>query len=207
MAILQLQIILIASILILTRGFMIQSSLSKSVRNMKLLQSSSSDILADENKLSSLNIAIKKISDQITELNKVDKIWQVDADSGDLECGSSSDNEMKNKIVKLVSEKEILEKEAVNIKAAIEEKKLKLSTKSFFEIETPTIVTPAKVDATSTTANTNSNKNAFQSLTASTNTGFDMGLLIAFPLMVGSLLFFLFFPIIGESLSSSTVVP
>ena len=201
-----LQILFVFSIVISAHGFYIKSSLPKLFRHQNtFLQSSveSAEILASESKLASLNASIRKLSDQITELSKVDKIWKVEVDSGDLECGSSSDIELKSNKTQWLEEKEKLQKEATSLALLIEEKKQTLE-KNSFKIPVPAIITPTPTTETvSAVSSSSSAKSSFQSLTPSTNSGFDLGLLIAFPLMIGSLLFFLFFPIIGESLSAN----
>ena len=62
------------------------------------------------------------------------------------------------------------------------------------------ITTKAVVPAPVSTVNT---VNTQPGLSANQNSAFDVGLLIAFPLLIGTQGFFIFFPLIGEKLANS----
>lgn len=192
--------------LVLGDAFITKLAPHRSFSNSKHLKSSiSTEILVEENKLASLNNLIKEKSDQINTLNKqADKIWKVDLDSSEIESGSSGDSELSSKRAKLIEELKTTESEAAALATEIQSMKQKLAAKP---VEIKSIVSEpvaSKPVDVPVTTNDSTNNSLLKSLSTSTSSGFDLGLLIAFPLMVGSLLFFLFFPVIGESLSANS---
>ena len=138
--------------------------------------------------------------------------WLIDEDTSEIECESSA--ELARKIV---AEKARIEAEIALKKKLEEEERLRLAMeeeKKKKELEVAVVVsvtesTAAVVPVTESTAvvvveSSNSDKAPTPPKKTS---AFDVGLLILFPVMIGSLLLFLFFPVIGQQLAASLPPP
>ena len=118
---------------------------------------------------------------------KTDSTWQVDQDTSEIEWGSSADITRAKKIAeeaKIRAEEEARKKE--------EEKKLfesKMEIKKSVTSTEPSKAVTIKNETGSTVSPT--------ALSKQGNTGFDIGLLIAFPIIIGTLGFFFFFPFLS----------
>jgi hypothetical protein len=134
--------------------------------------------------------------------------WKVDEDTAEIECGSSID------IKRIQQQKEKLESEArlVEVQARHQNLLNELSAIAIAEAArvqkqsrpTNPTSTPASAPApapVSTAVAPVSAENAKSSISTGTS-GFDIGLLLAFPIIIGTLGFFFLFPILGPQIAT-----
>lgn len=176
------------------------------VDSSELESGSSSDIKAPANapsssaSISSLqHSGVSKIVSEPVLSVQYDDIWMVDSDSAELEVESSSDKKRKRELL----ERAIAESQA---RADAEARKLQQAEAAKKELESASTKNSVQLEQTvgPVTPTPAFAKSSQLSLTSNESSGFDIGLLIAFPLMIGTLGFFLFFPFIGEILSASS---
>jgi hypothetical protein len=134
--------------------------------------------------------------------------WLIDEDTSEIECESSA--ELARKIV---AEKARIEAEIALKKKLEEEERLRLAMeeeKKKKELELAVVVpvteSTAAVAPTGVVVVESSNSDKAPTPPKKTS-AFDVGLLILFPVMIGSLLLFLFFPVIGQQLAASLPPP
>jgi hypothetical protein len=139
----------------------------------------------------------------IDDLETSEFIWKVDDDSAELEAESSSDKKRRLETIKRRQEEEEEEEEEARRKKQQEEQELlapQASQQNSQIVESKELVQSVSLKDSniSKAVATNSNEKS----------GFNIGLLMVFPLIIGSSLFFLLFPYIGEVLSkASTPIP
>ncbi len=125
-------------------------------------------------------------------------VWKVDEDSADLEVESSAEKMRREEAVRKEEERRRAEEEAARLKAEAEKNELlrlaAMATATAADSKKSSDVMPVAPVAPK-------NVTTAPIVTSTGRTsGFDVGLLVALPLMVGALGFFLFFPLIAESL-------
>ena len=134
--------------------------------------------------------------------------WLIDEDTSEIECESSA--ELARKIV---AEKARIEAEIALKKKLEEEERLRLAMeeekkKKELELAVVVPVTESTVAVAPTGVVVVESSNSDKAPTPPKKTSaFDVGLLILFPVMIGSLLLFLFFPVIGQQLAASLPPP
>lgn len=130
---------------------------------------------------------------------KYDDVWMVDSDSAELEVESSLDKKRKRELI----ENAIAEAQA---KVEADAKTAQQAEALRNELESQRTRNPVRLEETvgPVTLSPALAKISQMSHTSNESSGFDIGLLIAFPLMIGTLGFFLFFPYVGEILSGAS---
>ena len=131
-------------------------------------------------------------------------IWEIDADTSEIECESSADIQRK---LAAAAEKARIEAELALKKKQEEEERLRLELLAQEEEK-------ARKSATEQLPIPSDTSKAVQAIKSNEvqpspkKTGlFDVGLIVLFPIMIGTLLLFLFFPIIGQQLAGSLPPP
>ena len=148
-----------------------------------------------------------------------DNFWRIDEDTSELDCESSTglarkrEEEARKKEEEAKAEALRIENErlaAERLAAAALEKESVVANTVNKVIESSSIVDKAVIissDANSISAS-GSNSNDMTKLTpGNNNSAFDVGLIILFPVMIGTLLIFLLFPFIGKQLADSLPPP
>lgn len=155
---------------------------------------------------SSVEIAKKDYEQYAEEL----PVWLVDDDTSEIEVGSSGDAQRKQAAAKAKLDLEMAESKLAEAMNALEMAKEKESKMKVQKVAPPPPPPPPKPVESLPTAAINTPAEPTgpsTSLTAGSTGAFDVGLLILFPVMIGTLLLFLFFPVIGQQLSSSLPPP
>ena len=148
-----------------------------------------------------------------------DNFWRIDEDTSELDCESSTglarkrEEEARKKEEEAKAEALRIENErlaAERLAAAALEKESVVANTVNKVIESSSIVDKAVIissDANSISGS-GSNSNDITKLTpGNKNSAFDVGLIILFPVMIGTLLIFLLFPFIGKQLADSLPPP
>lgn len=157
-----------------------------------------------------------------------DNFWRIDEDTSELDCESSTglarkreeearkkEEEAKAEALRIENERLAAERlaAAAALKAAATaalEKESVVANTVNKVIESSSIVDKAVIissDANSISGS-GSNSNDITKLTpGNNNSAFDVGLIILFPVMIGTLLIFLLFPFIGKQLADSLPPP
>ena len=129
----------------------------------------------------------------------------IDEDTSEIECESSAELARKIAAEKARSEAEIAlkkkqeEEERLRLLALEEEEEKKKKA-----LEVALVVQAA--DSSSAVVQSSNSEKAPAPAPAK-KTAFDVGLIILFPVMIGTLLLFLFFPVIGQQLAGSLPPP
>ena len=135
--------------------------------------------------------------------------WLIDEDTSEIECESSAEL-----VRKIAAEKARIEAEIALKKKLEEEERLRLlaleEEKKKKESEVALVVQVADTTTTSSSSSSavveSSNRDK-AAAPAKKTSAFDVGLIILFPVMIGTLLLFLFFPVIGQQLAGSLPPP
>jgi hypothetical protein len=158
-----------------------------------------------------------------------DNFWRIDEDTSELDCESSTglarkreeevrkkEEEAKAEALRIENERLAAERiaAAAALKAAASttapEKKSVVATTVNKVIESESIVDKAVIvssDANSITGSGSSSNDITKLTPGNNNSAFDVGLIILFPVMIGTLLIFLLFPFIGKQLADSLPPP
>lgn len=152
-----------------------------------------------------------------------DNFWKIDEDTSELDCESSAglarkkeeearkkEEEAKAEAMRIENERIEAERIAAALSAAAAAAASKASGK---QKETFVAAIVNKVDDSASIADkavviSSSTTNDITKLTpGNNNSAFDVGLIILFPVMIGTLLIFLLFPFIGQQLAGSLPPP
>eukprot|EP01035_Chromulina_nebulosa_P031199 gene31199-41572_t len=146
------------------------------------------------------------IKNRIATTDDQSSTWVIDEDTSEIECESSA--ELARKIA---AEKARIEAEIALKKKQEEEERLRLlaleeeeEKKKKKALEVALVVQAA--DSSSAVVQSSNSEKAPAPAPAK-KTAFDVGLIILFPVMIGTLLLFLFFPVIGQQLAGSLPPP
>lgn len=161
-----------------------------------------------------------------------DNFWRIDEDTSELDCESSTglarkreeearkkeeearkkEEEAKAEAVRIGNERLAAERiaAAVALKAAALEKESVVANTVNKVIESASIADKAVIvssGASSITGSGSSSNDITKLTPGNNNSAFDVGLIILFPVMIGTLLIFLLFPFIGKQLADSLPPP
>ena len=151
-----------------------------------------------------------------------DNFWRIDEDTSELDCESSTglarkreeearkkEEEAKAEALRIENERLAAERLAAAAAAALEKESVVANTVNKV-IESSSIVDKAVIissDANSITGSASSTNDITKLTPGNNNSAFDVGLIILFPVMIGTLLIFLLFPFIGKQLADSLPPP
>jgi hypothetical protein len=160
-----------------------------------------------------------------------DNFWRIDEDTSELDCESSTglarkreeearkkkEEEAKAEALRIENERLAAErlaaaaalKAAADAAAALEKESVVANTVNKV-IESSSIADKAVIvssDANSITGSGSSSNDITKLTPGNNNSAFDVGLIILFPVMIGTLLIFLLFPFIGKQLADSLPPP
>lgn len=156
-----------------------------------------------------------------------DNFWRIDEDTSELDCESSTglarkreeearkkkEEEAKAEALRIENERLAAERlaaaAALKAAAALEKESAVANTVNKV-IESSSIADKAVIvssDANSITGRGSSSNDITKLTPGNNNSAFDVGLIILFPVMIGTLLIFLLFPFIGKQLADSLPPP
>eukprot|EP01038_Epipyxis_sp_PR26KG_P012963 gene12963-17381_t len=163
-------------------------------------------IMEEESRLlaEQLPVMIKKIAYEygIDEAQSARPVWNTDEDTSEIEVGSSADLKRKVDFEQKAAEEEKKLREIIKqqAKQSILETKKKIDStaKQSSEVVVAVVksIEQVKVEKTVTPPKVEEKKGAF-----------DIGLIIAFPFIIGTLLLFFLFPFIRDQISTSLPPP
>ena len=159
-----------------------------------------------------------------------DNFWRIDEDTSELDCESSTglarkreeearkkEEEAKAEALRIENERLAAERlaaaaalKAAADAAAVLEKESVVANTVTKVIESSSIADKAVIvssDANSITGSGSSSNDITKLTPGNKNSAFDVGLIILFPVMIGTLLIFLLFPFIGKQLADSLPPP
>ena len=134
--------------------------------------------------------------------------WQIDIDSAEIEVDSSAGIERKKEQARLAEEAKKREEEEAKQRALeLEAKKQAEALKQEIVAKPVVQASPVSVIQPVQVVKPKVVEKPSTALSSEKTTAFDVGLLIAFPIMIGTLGFFFLFPIFGEQWSQGSIGP
>jgi len=143
-----------------------------------------------------------------------DNFWRIDEDTSELDCESSTG--LARKKEEAMKKEEEAKAEALRIEnERLEAERLASLKASVIEDSVAVVAANKVIDPpsisekaiSSSSSSSSSNDNITKLTPGNKNSAFDVGLIILFPVMIGTLLIFLLFPLIGQQLAGSLPPP
>ena len=137
-------------------------------------------------------------------LAREEPVWQIDSDSSEIEAKSSADlrreREEQERLAREEAERKAREEaERIAMEAAAKESQNKLFARG--DQKEKAVVTTSPTDRKEVTSS--GSTPASYGLSSGNNSAFDIGLLIAFPVIVGTLALFFIFPFLGPQFADT----
>jgi len=151
-----------------------------------------------------------------------DNFWRIDEDTSELDCESSTglarkkeeamkkEEEAKAEALRIENERLEAERLASLKASVIEDSVAVVAANKVIDppsISEKAISSSSSSSGSSSSSSSSSNDNITKLTPGNKNSAFDVGLIILFPVMIGTLLIFLLFPLIGQQLAGSLPPP